>query len=888
MNNDQRPDPDALLEAIKKEEAHQQHGKLKIFLGMSAGVGKTYAMLESARQRLEEGIDVVIGYVETHKRADTEALVGYLPIIPRQKIEYKSTVLEEMDIDAILRRKPQLVLVDELAHTNVQGARHPKRYQDVLELLANGINVYTTVNVQHFESRSDSVEQITGIRIHEKVPDSILDIANDIELIDLPPDELLKRLAEGKVYTPDRAELAAKNFFREGNLTALREMSLRLAAEHVDQQMQDYMQVKHIPGPWPSLDRLMVAVSPSPLSERLIRWTRRTAYNLKAPWIAVYVESSNPLSAAAKAQLARNLSLVHKLGGEVVTVSDKDVVGALMQVAKQRNVTQIVVGKPARSSLQELFAGGSLVNRLIRASENVDIYVVRGDDSESGERPLIVRPALHSRFNQYLLAVMIVIVAVLVNVLLLPFITYQEVALLLLLVIIVMANFLGRGPILLAALLSALLWDYLFIPPQFTFYVSTVHDTLTLSLYAVVALITGNLTARLKDQQAATRGREKRLSALYAMSQKVMEANSLNDLLRTAVEQIGQALNAGIVFMLPVSPGRLSRMPHPASSFIPDEKELGVATWVFDNGEPAGKYTDTLPTAEAQYLPLTTPSGISGVVGLRMQNPEPLSAEQDTLLQTFIGQIALAVERELSEETKQSKAVFEESERLYATLLDSVSHELRSPLTAISGAIDQLSNPAIRDNPALLTTISESSQQAIERLNRLVDNLLDMTRLQSGRLSLNLEWHDVGKLIKSSVARVQKELANHDLVIDIAPNLPRIQIDFVLMEQVLVNLLDNAATYTPAGVRIRITARQENSDLVLSVADRGPGLPPADVERVFDKFYRAPGVGAGGTGLGLSICRGLVEAHGGTIIAENRPTRGGARFTIRLPIENAE
>src|SRR5512143_1458469 len=412
MNDDSRPNPDALLEALKKEEAKQQRGKLKIFLGMSAGVGKTYAMLEAAQQRLVDGMDVVVGYVEPHKRPETEALLKGLPVIPRQKLDYRGSVLEEMDVDAILARKPQLVLVDELAHTNVPGTRHPKRYQDVLDLLAAGIDVYTTVNVQHFESRADAVHQITGITVHETVPDMLVDIANDVELIDLEPEELLKRLADGKVYAPDRAELAAKNFFRKGNLTALREMALRLTAERVDQEMQDYMQIKRISGPWKSAERLMVAVSPSPLSERLVRWTRRMAYNLKAPWLAVFVEPTQPLSDEQKTQLARNLSLVHKLGGEVVTTSGSDVVATLMRVARERNVTQIVIGKPVRNRLQELLRGGSVVNQLVHASGEIDVYVVTGDQEEESERPRVPRPQLSSGPNQYLVALGVVLAAV--------------------------------------------------------------------------------------------------------------------------------------------------------------------------------------------------------------------------------------------------------------------------------------------------------------------------------------------------------------------------------------------------------------------------------------------------------------------------------------------
>jgi two-component system sensor histidine kinase KdpD len=889
MRDDQRPDPDILLEALKHEEAKQQRGKLKIFLGMSAGVGKTYAMLEAARQRYAEGVDVVIGYVETHGRAETEALLEGLPIIPRQKLAYRNANLEEMDVDAILVRKPQLALVDELAHTNVPGARHLKRYQDVLDLLNEGIDVYTTINVQHFESRADTVRQITGITIRETVPDSLIDIASDIELIDLEPEELLRRLAEGKVYTADRAELAARNFFRKGNLTALREMALRLTAERVDQEMQHYMHIKRIQGPWKSAERLMVAISPSPLSERLVRWTRRMAYNLKAPWLAVFVEPFHPLSDVEKTQLARTVSLVNKLGGEVITTSGDDIVPTLMRIARQRNVTQIVIGKPVHNRLQELLRGGSVVNRLVHASGEIDVYMVTGDKETVAERPVIPRPVLRSHPNQYALAVLVVTVAVAIcyflsNAAAPRVLGYQETALILLLVIVLLANFLGRGPILIAGALSALLWDFLFIPPKFTFLISTFQDTLLFGLYFIVALVTGNLTARQRNQRTALLLRERRMSALYTMAHQVAHAVTLDDVLRTAVEQVGQVFNAEIAILLPDSTGRLATSAHPASTLTLDQKEWSVAMWAFEHGQIAGRFTETLPTAAAQYLPLITPGGVVGVMGVRMRRVEQFSVDQEALLDTFINHIALAVERELLEDRSRHAAIVAESERLYATLLDSVSQELRTPIATIRDATSMLLEAHRSGDETAEIARSDDIQDAAQRLTRVVDNLLDMTRLQSGHLKLNLAWCSVTDLIERSIKRVSKELANHDLVIDIAPDLPPIQIDFDLMQQVLVNLLHNAATYTPPGVRVRITAKMAGSDLELSVADRGPGLPPTDLERVFDKFYRVPGSSSGGTGLGLSISKGLVEAHGGTITAENRPTHGGARFTIRLPL----
>ncbi len=884
MTVSERPDPDALLAAIQKRDDKAQRGKLKIFLGMAAGVGKTYAMLESAHVQQQSGVDVVIGYVQFHGRADTEALLEGLTIVPYQKIEYQGRVLEEMDLDALLVRAPQLALVDELAHTNVPGARHPKRYQDVLELLDAGIDVYTTVNVQHFESRADSVRQITGITVTETIPDSLLDAA-EVELIDLSPDELRKRLAEGKVYTPDRAELAARNFFREGNLTALREMSLRLTAEHVDHDLQDYRALKQITGTWKSTERLMVAVSPSPLSERLVRWTRRMAHNLEASWLGVYVDALHPLSPTAQAQLVHNLALIRELGGEVVTVSGTDVIEALMRVAHQRNVTQIVVGKPLRGAFQEFLSGGSLVNRLVRLSGTIDVYVVTGETVDmAAPRPLLLSPQFHSRPSHYLIALGTVALTLLACLALSPLISYQAVALLLLLTVLLIGFFVGRGPVLLSAALTALLWDFLFIPPLFTFAITKLEDALLFSLYFIVALITGTLTARTREQERRVRLREERTAALYEFTRQMVNALTLDDVLERAVKRIGQDFDAELAVVLRQPSGSLSRTQDSVSSFTLDAKEWAVADWAFSNAKKAGLFTETLPSAAAQYFPLTTPGGVVGVVGLRMRKPERLSLPQEALLETLISQTALAVERALLDKMTERTAILEESGRLYGTLLNSISHELRTPLSTIIGATSVLLDESISHSPQARQALGGDIQDATARLNRLVDNLLDMTRLESGRLSLNLEWCDVADLVNASLKRVEHQLADHEVILDVPAGLPLIRIDFVLMEQALVNLLHNAAIYTPPGTRVRVMSQVDNTDLLIIVADRGPGLPPEDLGRVFEKFYRAPGAAPGGTGLGLSIVNGLVEAHGGTVTAENRPTRGGARFIIRLPL----
>jgi two-component system sensor histidine kinase KdpD len=888
MLDEQRPDPDALLAAIQKVEHTQARGRLKVFLGMAAGVGKTYAMLEAAHQRKADGVDVVIGYVETHRRPETEALVEGLEVIPRRQLEYRGTVLEEMDVDAVLERRPQLVLVDELAHTNAPGSRHGKRYLDVIDLLEAGIDVWTTVNVQHFESRADTVQQITGIRVQETLPDSVLDLASEIELIDLSPEDLRKRLAEGKVYTPERVETAAGNFFRMGNLTALREMALRLTAERVDHQLQDYMAIKQIAGPWKSGERLMVAVSSSPFSEKLIRWTRRMAYNLEASWLAVYVETGQTMTPETKEQLSHNLALARSLGAEVLTITGNEVSGALLRLAHQRNVSQIIIGKPNHSRLQSLLRGGSLVDRIIRASGDIDVYVVTGDDTpeDSAASRLLPQARLRSPLRSYVLAALIVLGVTLLDlalVAMLPNIGYQAIGLTELLAVLLIAVYVGRGPALLAASISALTWNFLFIEPRFTFTISRFEDVILVLLYFVIAIFAGNLTARLRAQERLARFTADRTLALYTLAHATATAVNMDDVLRTAVEQIQRIFSVDVAVLLPER-GNLANEAHTCSTMPLDEKERSVALWAFQHGKPAGRYTDTLPLAATQFLPLLTPNRTVGVIGIRHRRNERLSADEEALLETFVNQIALVIERELLDEAAQRSAMLRESERLYTTLLNSISHELRTPLASIKGAASGLVRwvPPDSDGATLIRDI----HTAADRLNRLVENLLDMSRLESERLQIRRDWCDVGEIIGVAVRNLTECADDHPIDIQVQSGLPLVQVDFVLIEQVLVNLLENACRYSPPNAPITIRAEQEGRAIIIQVEDQGPGIPPEHLNAIFEKFFRVPGSPSGGTGLGLAISRGLIEAHGGTIAVSNREA-GGARFTLRLPLNGA-
>ncbi len=885
MSEDGRPNADALLSSLQREEAAKNRGRLKVFLGMCPGVGKTYSMLEAARREQAAGRDVVIGYVETHGRKETDALAQGLPAVPRRSIHYRGVTLTEMDLDAVLARKPQLALVDELAHTNAPGSRHPKRYQDVQELLDAGIDVFTTLNVQHVESRAEIVREVTGTTVKETVPDSVLDQA-EIELVDLPPGELLTRLAEGKVYVPDRAQAAAANFFREGNLIALRELALRLAAEHVGQDVRDYLQTRHIAGPWKTGQRLLVAISPSPLSESMARWTRRLADNLQAPWLAVHVDTGRPLSDEEQSRLQKNLTLARDLGAEVITTTDQDIVTALLRVARQHNVTQIVAGKPSGWRWLDWFRGGSLLNRLIRESDNIDVLCVRAEAHETAAPRPGLRQFVTSGARQYLSALLVVAATTGLNLMLSNWTGYYVISLVYLLVVVVLGLFVGRGPTLLAAALSALLWNFLFVPPLYTFSIANLHDALMFGALFVVALAMGQLTTRLRAQQEAEREREARATALYLLTRELAEGKDFAELLGVVIQQLGAVFQAEVAVLLPDPEGQQELVPYPFGTLNVSEKEASVAAWAFRNRKPAGKDTDTLPLTDAVYLPLVTPAGCVGVVGLRPRAGRRWSLQQRNLLDNFIRQIALVLDRQRLSDADQNAKLLAESERLGKTLLDSISHELRTPIAAITSAASGLSEAPADGDSAYRRALIAEIHEAGRRLNRLVGNLLDMTRLESGHLKPRLEWCDMADLLSVALRRLEKELAGHPVTIAISPGLPLVQMDFVLMEQALVNLLLNAALHTPPQTRVDLSATVDGKDAILSVADAGPGIAAEALPHIFDKFYRAPNALAGGSGLGLSIVKGIVEAHGGRVAARNRPA-GGAEFIIRLPLGEA-
>jgi two-component system, OmpR family, sensor histidine kinase KdpD len=844
-------------------------------------------MLEAAQVRKQEGIDVVVGVVETHGRPETEELLEGLEVVPRRQLEYRSKTFTEMDLDAILARHLSLVLVDELAHTNVPGSRHPKRYLDVEELLAAGIDVYTTVNVQHLESLNDVVAQITGTRVRETIPDRLLDTAAEIELVDLSPEELLQRLREGKVYVPEQAERAIRRFFRLGNLNALRELALRRTAERVDEQMQTYMQAHAIPGPWPAGESILVCVSPSPLSPRLVRAACRMANRRHAEWMAVYVETPqhHRLSDADRDRLAHTLRLAEQLGGEVVTIPGEHVAGDLIRYAQSRNVTEIVIGKSLLSRWRELWRS-SVVNDLSRKSGNIDVYVINGEEEPAqriGKAPVYRRPAISS----YVWSAGTVGVAAATAKGLELFLPLPDLSMVFLTGVLFSAVTWGLLPSICASVLSVLVYNFFFIPPLHTFTVASPRDLLNLIVFLIVAVLTSKFAARVRDQAEAAKHREARTAALYALSRQIAGAAELADVLRVILNHVAQILSAKVVVLLPDA-GQLVLMAGYPAEVALTEAERAAATWAWQHQQPAGRGADTLPGTEWFYLPLSTAHGTVGILGLQFEQPgAEMSPDQRRLLRALSGQAAVAIERtRLVREIEQTR-LKAETERLRDALLSSVSHDLRTPLVSIIGAVSSLLTYGVSYDETARRDLLLTIQEEAERLNRFVGNLLDMMRLESGELKLNRQWADIGDVIGTAASRLRRALSQHHLSVEVAPDLPGLWLDFVLVEHILINLLENAAKYSPPGTTIHVSAHRRGGVVAVEVLDEGVGVPLADLERIFDKFYRVrrgDRQGAG-TGLGLSICRGIVEAHGGRISARSPANGQGTAFVMTFPIE---
>jgi two-component system sensor histidine kinase KdpD len=889
--DDRRPDPDALLEQVQRDAERARRGRLKIFFGACAGVGKTYAMLSAARAQREQGLDVVVGLVETHGRSETALLLEGLEVLPRKLIPYRDHPLPEFDLDAALARRPALLLVDELAHTNVVGARHPKRWQDVEELLTTGINVYTTVNVQHLESLNDVVGQITSIRVRETLPDWVFDRADEVTLVDLPPDELLQRLREGKVYLAEQAERAVQHFFRKGNLIALRELALRRTADRVDAQMREYRSDQAIEQVWQARERLLVCVGPDPEAVRLVRAAARLAANLKADWLAVYIETPalQRLSEARRETILHTLRLAEALGAETSTLAGGELASTLLGFARIRNVSKVVVGKSSRVGWRRLWRGAPLSERLARLATDLDVYVVgRASPEEATTEGLPAAPALPGepvRWSGYGWAALVCMATTLLTSSLVSYLDLANVVMLYLVGICGVAFRFGHGPSVFASLLSVALFDFFCVPPRFSFSVAGTQYLLTFAVMLAVALLISQLTASLRYQVHIANYREQRTSTLHALGKELTAALQAAQIFEIGCQHLHGVFQAQVALLLPDNDDKLHPPPPTDAPWALTEVDLGIAQWVYDHTQPAGFGTDTLPASPMLYLPLRAPMRTRGVLALRPASPRQiLQPEQWRLLESFAAYIGLGLER-IHYVTVAHEAVLKmEAERLRTSLLSALSHDLRTPLTALVGLASALQEDAPL-NEETRRELAEAIHQEARRMSSLVVNLLDMARLQAGEVKLNKQWQLLDEVVGSALRAAERLLARHQVVVSLPPDLPPVCFDAVLLERVLGNLLENAARYTPPGSRIELTAESVDGELRVTVADNGPGLPAGLEERIFDKFTRGDRESAtAGVGLGLAICRTIVEAHGGRIWAENRPT-GGARFVFSLPLE---
>jgi len=898
-----RPDPDALLARVQREEAKAKRGKLKIFFGATAGVGKTYKMLEEARVLKARGVDVVVGYVEPHGRDETEALLEGLERLPFLEVRYRGATLREFDLDAALARKPALLLVDELAHSNpVEGEpapRHAKRWQDVEELLAAGIDVFTTVNVQHIESLNDIVAGITGVRMQETVPDLVFEGAHEVELVDTTPDELLERLHAGKVYIPEQARRAIDSFFRRGNLIALRELALRTTADRVDAAMQEYMEGHAIRATWAAGERLLVAVGPYEDAERLVRAGKRMATALHAPWIVVYVETPHllRLPEAERNRRIALLRLAESLGAEAVTLGGSSAGEEIANYAATRNVTRIVIGRPRRALWRRLFRP-STYGELLARTQGIDLHVVGGADQTAVSRnPFLARsqaylgtaqPSDKLRWPGYAWAAAATAACTLLGMAMSPAIELVNIAMVYLLAVVLLAARYGRGPAIATSVLGVAAFDFFFVPPQLTFAVSDVQYLITFAIMLTVGLIISGLTASVRLQARVAGHRERRTALLYAMSRELAATRGLESMARAAVRHVSEVFDSQVVVLLPDAVGRVR---HPRDESIAGSlhgADLGIAQWVQDHGLPAGLGTDTLPGSEALYLPLKGSHAVLGVLGVLPANARRvLLPEQFHLLETFAGQVALALERAQLAEQAQRASIDAETEGLRNALLASISHDLRTPLAVIAGASSSLAERGEQLPAPERTALARSIYQQSRQMGDLVAKVLEMTRLEAGGIALERDWHTLAEITGSVLRRLRERLAAHPVRVEMPAELPLARVDATLVEQVFANLLENAAKYTPAGTAITLRAALESGEFLVSVEDEGPGLPPGDPEQLFAKFKRGSSEGSiGGVGLGLAICRAIVHLHGGRIWAERRP-EGGTAFRFTLPLEEA-
>ncbi|MEY4510996.1 MAG: hypothetical protein RLZZ450_3118 [Pseudomonadota bacterium] len=889
MNADARPDPDALLSQLRAEEERTTRAKLKIFFGFAPGVGKTYRMLQVARELGTHGVDVVVGVVETHGRSDTAALVRGLELLPRRPVAYRGRTLEEFDLEAALARRPSLIVVDELAHSNAEGSRHDKRWMDVMDLLDAGIDVFTTMNVQHVESLNDVVAAITRIQVRETVPDTMLERADEIELVDISPEQLLLRLQEGKVYLADSATRAAEHFFQRGNLLALRELALRQTAVHVESDVLAYRERHGVDKPWATSERVLVSVGPSPASARLVRAGKRMAAGLRAPWVAASVDATHrpPLRERDRERLEAHLRLAESLGASVVRLQGADITSPLLDYARRHNVTRLILGKPTHARFLDRLRG-SLLDRIVRASGDIDVHVISGDHVGPPETAPAATPEARTKpsLRAYALSAVFVALSTGVGMLVRAVYPVPDLEMLYLLAVMIAASQLGRGPSLLAAVLSVLAFDFFFVPPTLTFAVRDANHILTFAMMFIVGSSLSALTTRLRRQEQAARAREDRSTTLYTLSRSLGSLLDPDRAAQVVTRQAADSFEARATLLLSEPDGALRELAtfperETAHSAALSPTELGAAKWAHEHGRLAGLGTDTLPGSRALCCGLRVGAATVGAIALIPLKRPGFDAEQRDFFQAFCLQAAFAFERARLAEQARKSALRAKTEELRSSLLSAVSHDLRTPLAAITGAATSLrddTNLSAATQAELLGSICAEA----ERLERLVTNLLDMTRLEAGGVEPKREWIPLEEIVGGALTRLESKLASREVSTHIADDVPLLSVDAVLMQQVFINLLDNALKYTPESSPLQIDARVEGGFVVVDVSDRGPGVGDAP-HVLFEKFRRGAVGSVVGAGLGLAICRGIIEAHGGTLSAHNRQG-GGATLCIQLPV----
>ena len=870
-----------MLAQVQQEDTQAKRGKLKIFFGACAGVGKTYGMLSAARQLREQGRDVLVGVVETHGRSETAALLEGLAILPLREVSYRGSTLREFDLDAALRRRPELILVDELAHSNAPGSRHPKRWQDVAELLDEGIDVYSTLNVQHLESLNDIVGGVTGIRVQETVPDRVFDHSEEVLLVDLPADDLLARLKRGQVYLPEQARHAADNFFRKGNLVALRELALRRTAERVDEQMQGVRRTLFQSPVWQTGDSLLACIGPEDVDGRVVRVAARLAARRQAEWHCVYVETPRleRMPDSRREAVLATLKLAEQLGAETAILAARDAPGAVLDYARQHNLGRIVLGRGPHSGR---WGWQSFMRRLGQLSSDIDILTVARQPSASAPQAPRVAPMRSPRspLRHYAYAVATCVGITLLATPLLPYIARANIVMLFLLGVVGMAYRFGRGPSILTAILGVLSFDFFFVPPRFTFAVSDVQYVLTFVVMLIVGFVIGHLTSGLRYEARMASYREGRARNLYELAKALSSTLTEEQVIDVSARSLQASFQTRMRILLPDEEGKLRLGAEGA-----DDVDLGVAQWCFDHKEPAGAGTGNLPGRAHQYVPLTAPMRVRGVLVVEQNSSQsPLPPEQQRLLEAFAALVGIALERIHFVTVARDTLVKMESERLRNTLLAALSHDLRTPLTALVGLAETLSL-SLSAGPSQQRAQVEAIGRQARATFRIVDNLLQMARLESGQVQLRRDWQSMEEIASAALREATSFLAGRPVSVAIPADLPLVRCDAILMERVLVNLLENAAKYTPEGTPLGVSARARGEALEVEVWDSGPGIPAGKEEAIFERFARGDREPAmAGVGLGLAISRAIVEVHGGRIHAENR-LQGGARFLITLPLE---